>query len=104
MQDSHTADPLGLTHRRVAPHMLRDIHITRIARMLRNTELDMALGMALDIATGVRIARDNGVGVETCTYPAAYRNSSVEARSLTNCGYSRWSTISQLLEFRRENM
>ena len=67
MQDSHVVDQPGPAHPRVTPRMLRSIritHITRVARMLRNTDLDMALGMAHNIATGVGTVRDIGVGRE----------------------------------------
>ena len=60
------------------------IHIARVARMLRNTVLVMALRMALDISSGVGTVRDIGVGREAYRYPAGYPISSVEVRFLSN--------------------
>ena len=63
----------GLAHSRMARRMLCSIRSTlmiRIARIL----LDMPLYMALDIATGVGMVRDIGVGREACPYPPVYLN------------------------------
>ena len=67
MQDSEVVDDPVTGHPRVTPRMLcstRIIHIIRVARMLRNTVIDMALGMALDIATGVGNVGDISIGRE----------------------------------------
>ena len=69
MQGLHIADPPGVALRRVAHHMLRSSRTTAticIARMLLGIlfvtmVLEMAPGMALDIATGVGMVRDIGV-------------------------------------------
>ena len=89
MQDSHVVDHPGPAHPRVTPRMLRSTritHITRVARMLRNGVLVMALRVALDIATGVGTVREIGVAGEDYPYHAAYPNSSVDVRFLSKFG------------------
>ena len=96
MQDSHVVNRPGPARPGVTPRMLRSTrvaHVTRVPRMLRNTVVDMALGMAFDIATGVGCVRDIGVGREAYPYPAAYPNSSVELKFISKFGYRRWNII-----------
>ena len=65
MQDLQTADRPRLALPRAAPRTLRSTRSTiiiRVARMLRNTDLDIALDMVLDRATRVGIVPDTGVG------------------------------------------
>ena len=75
----------------------RSIRVNRIARnsldILLCMDLDMALGMALEIATGGGMGLDIGVGREAYPYHAAYPNSSAELKFLSKFGYSRWNII-----------
>ena len=51
--------------------------------MCLGIDLDMTLGMALNITTGVGMGRDIGVLRESYPYHAAYPNSSAEVRFLS---------------------
>ena len=103
MQELHTADRAGLAPPRVAYPTLRSTRIRRIARMFLGMPLDMdldiCLGMARDIATGLAMFREIGVGHVAYLYHSESRNSRAEVKSLSNFGSSRWSTISLSREF-----
>ena len=97
-------DHACIAHPREARCMQRSSRITRItrvARMIRNTVLPMALGNALHTATVLGIVRRTGRGREAYPYTVIYRNSGGDAKSLTKSGFSRFSTISPSLEFRK---
>ena len=68
----------------MARGMLGSTRLIRFARIL----LDMALGMALEIAPGVGMGRDMGECREDYPYPATYPNSSGEVRFLSQFGYT----------------
>ena len=107
-QHLHTADHPGLALSRVAFRMLRSIRMIRIDRMLLARTLDMvrdmALGMALDTATGVGMVRDIGVGREALPYHAVYPNTKADVKSLSSSGFSKWNSIFVSHEFRKRSM
>ena len=100
MHDWHIADHPPLALSRVIPRILRSTRFTpiiRIARTLRNTDrymvLHMALGIALDIATGKHIVREIAVGREKYPNPGAYPNANAQVSSQSRGGFSKWTTI-----------